>query len=248
MCPIPYPLQLCHRLHPRQSPSGLRWGWGWSECLGVWSGLRRHVQAALNRVQAAARGVGMTINASKTKVMPSLVDPVNWQPLTLDGVNLEDMQSFVCLGSTIMPSGQDAAEVDRRIGAARSAFVRLKRSLWGLREISTATKERIYQAIVRTILFYGCETWPLRAVDLRKCWGVPYRWTRPLWHIPTELSSAQSQSQTQSRTQSRFCLSESLPRAVIFLVKLGSGFSRLSLVYVLFAFNIFLITYFCVVS
>ena len=28
-------------------------------------------------------GVGMTINASKTKVMPSLVDPVNWQPLTL---------------------------------------------------------------------------------------------------------------------------------------------------------------------
>ena len=43
-------------------------------------------------------------------------------------------------------------------------------------------------------------------------------------HIPTELSSAQSQSQTQSRTQSRFCLSESLPSAVIFLiVKLGGG-------------------------
>ena len=50
------------------------------------------VQVALNRVQAVARGVGMTINASKTKVMPSLVDPINWQPLTLDRVNLEDMQ------------------------------------------------------------------------------------------------------------------------------------------------------------
>ena len=116
------------------------------------------MQAALNRVQAAARGVGMTINASKTKVMPSLVDPVNWQPLTLDGVNLEDVQSFVYLGSTIMSSGQVAAVVDRR----------LKRSLWGRREISTATKGCIYQAIVPTILLYGCETWPLRTVDLRK--------------------------------------------------------------------------------
>ena len=67
-----------------------------------------------------------------------------------------------------MPSGQGAAEVDRRIGAARSAFVRLKRSLWGRREISTATKGRIDQAIVRTILLYGCETWPFRTVDLRK--------------------------------------------------------------------------------
>ena len=62
-----------------------------------------------------------------------------------------------------------------------------------------------------------------------------------MWNIPTELSSAQSQS--------RFCLSESLPRAIIFLiVKLRRGFSQLSFVYVLFALNIFLITYFCIVS
>ena len=67
-----------------------------------------------------------------------------------------------------MPSGQGAAEVDRRKGATRSAFVRLKRSLWGRREISTATKECIYQAIVRAILLYGCEMRPLRAVDLQK--------------------------------------------------------------------------------
>ena len=126
------------------------------------------VQAALNRVQAAARGVSMIINATKTKVMQSLIDPVDWQPLILDGVNLEDVQSFVYLGSTIMLSGQGSVEVDRRIGAARSAFVRLKRTLWGRQEIYTATKRRIYQAIVQTILLYGCKTWPLRAVDLRK--------------------------------------------------------------------------------
>ena len=58
--------------------------------------------------------------------------------------------------------------MERRIGAARSAFVRLKRSLWGRREISTAAKGCIYQAIVWTILLYGCKTWPFRGVDLRK--------------------------------------------------------------------------------
>ena len=64
-----------------------------------------------------------------------------------------------------------------------------------------------------------------------------------MWHIPTELSSV------QSRTQSKFCLSKLLARVVILLiVKLGRGFSQLLFVNVLFAFNIFLITYFCVRS
>ena len=63
----------------------------------------------------------------------------------------------------------------------------------------------------------------------------------------TELSSAQSQSQSQ--TQSWFSHRELLPRAVIFLiVKLRWGFSQLVFVYVLFSFNIFLITYSCVMS
>ena len=47
----------------------------------------------------------------------------------------------------------------------------------------------------------------------------------------------------QSRTQSRYCLNKSLPRTVI-LLNLGG----VTVVYVLFAFNTFLITYFCVVS
>ena len=34
-----------------------------------------NVQVALNRMRAATQGVGMTINASKIKVMPSLFDP-----------------------------------------------------------------------------------------------------------------------------------------------------------------------------
>ena len=77
-------------------------------------------------------------------------------------------------------------------------------------------------------------------------WAFDHVSSRVWWEAAI---NKQTQPRSQSRTQSRFCLSESLPRALIFLiVKLGRGFSLLSLVYVLFAFNIFLITYFCVVS
>ena len=109
-----------------------------------------------------------TIDYNLDRTLEDYVEVEIGRNIRVSDLAYEDVQSFVYLGSTIRPSGQGAAEVDRRIGAARSTFVRLKRSEWGRREISTATKGRTYQAIVRTILLYGCETWPLRAVDLRK--------------------------------------------------------------------------------
>ena len=62
-------------------------------------------------------------------------------------------------------------------------------------------------------------------------------------------SLSQSQrSLSLSLGQSRSSLRVPLPRAVIFMiVKPWRGFSQLSFVYVLFSFNIFLITYFWVV-
>ncbi len=49
------------------------------------------------------------------------------------------------------------------ISLALSAFARLKSALW--------SEGRIYKALIRTILLYGCETWPVRAEDLRRLEG-----------------------------------------------------------------------------
>ncbi len=51
------------------------------------------------------------------------------------------------------------------------AFNRLHTALWSRREISRKTKSRVYTAVARAILLYGCETWPLRVED-RKRLGV----------------------------------------------------------------------------
>ena len=75
--------------------------------------------------------------------------------------------------------------------------------------------------------------------DPRKKGLVPHF---PVWWDVQQILSVSVQSQSQRS------LREPLPRAVIFLIVKLRGFSLLSFVYVSFAFNIFLITYFCVVS
>ena len=88
----------------------------------------------------------------------------------------------------------------------------------------------------------------------RFCWGVSYRQTHPHVTYTNWMNSLLHNRSLGSVSDSFLVLSllnlsKLLPRVVIFLIlKLRRGLSQLSFVYVLFAFNIFLITYFWVVS
>ncbi len=64
-------------------------------------------------------------------------------------------------------NGQGTEEIRSRINLSRSAFSSQQSSLWSRREISLRTKGRVYQAVVSSILLYGCETWPVRVADER---------------------------------------------------------------------------------
>ncbi len=48
------------------------------------------------------------------------------------------------------------------------AFNRLHTALWSRREISRKAKSRVCTAVVRTILLYGCESWPVRVEDRKR--------------------------------------------------------------------------------
>ncbi len=64
-------------------------------------------------------------------------------------------------------NGQDTDEIRSRINLARSAFLRLQSCPWSRREISLCTKGKVYQAVVRSVLLCGCETWPVKVADER---------------------------------------------------------------------------------
>lgn len=126
------------------------------------------VQHALTQINQTAKLVGMKINASKTKVLSANIPPAERLAVTLNGETVEEVEQFKYLGATFTATGQGKDEIAIRISRARAAFVRLQRRLWSRQEIKLSTKARIYQALARTILLYGCETWPLRKEDLHQ--------------------------------------------------------------------------------
>ncbi len=75
---------------------------------------------------------------------------------------MEDVDKLKHLGSMFVANGQGTEEIRKRIKFARSTFSRLQSCLWSRR-----TKDRAYQAVVCSILLYGCETWPVRVTDER---------------------------------------------------------------------------------
>ncbi len=89
------------------------------------------------------------------------------QAVLLEGEPLEDVDKFEYLSSMFVANGQGTEEIRSRINLARSAFSRLQCCLWSRREISLRTKGSVNQAVVRSILLYGCETWPVRVADER---------------------------------------------------------------------------------
>ena len=100
----------------------------------------------------------------KTEVLVSGSDdhPV----ILIDSQQLYVVERFNYLGCMIDGRSGEKKDVKARIGKAAAAFSLLSKQLWRRRDISNATKFRVYNASVRPILLYGCETWPLLVKDV----------------------------------------------------------------------------------
>ncbi len=109
-------------------------------------------------LEAAAAAVGIRVNGSKTKVMTSLIPGEQRHAVLLDGEPLEDVDKFKYLGSLFLANSQGTETIRSMIYIARSAVSRLQSCLWSRPEISLHTKGRIYQAVMRSILLYGCQS------------------------------------------------------------------------------------------
>ncbi|VDO56242.1 unnamed protein product [Schistosoma margrebowiei] len=57
-------------------------------------------------------------------------------------------------------------EISARMQKARLAFAKLSH-LWRRRDTRLSIKGRVYNAAVRSVLPFGCKTWPLRLEDTR---------------------------------------------------------------------------------
>ena len=100
--------------------------------------------------------IGLSKHTCKTKLLK--INTTNNSPITLGGKELEEVEAFTYPGSIVNKHGGTDTDVKETIGKARAVFLQL-RNIWNAKAISTHTKLRIFNSIVKSVLLYGSETW-----------------------------------------------------------------------------------------
>ena len=107
----------------------------------------------LHSLEWAAAGIGLHVNAHKTEYMCyNQTGDIS----TLDGTSLKLVDKFTYLGSSESLTEKD---IDTRLMKAWTAIDRL--SIIWKSDLTDKMKRSFFQAVVISILLYGCTTWTL---------------------------------------------------------------------------------------
>jgi len=87
--------------------------------------------------------------------------------LRLNGEDIKRSSDFCYPGRVVAEDGGASTGVNVRIQKARGSFSKL-RKVWLSTSIRKDTKIRIFNACVKSVLLYGCETWLVTSEIRRK--------------------------------------------------------------------------------
>ena len=126
---------------------------------------QEQLQSILDNVTTISEEYNMKLNVKKTKVMVIERNPSTSCVVTVNGEELEQIQSYIYLGTMITSDGRPDKEIKRRISMAKSKFFQLGTILRD--NISVRVKYKIIKCYVLSVLMYGCETWTMRKKEIR---------------------------------------------------------------------------------
>ena len=112
----------------------------------------------LTRIQHLSKEKGLLLNTRKTKIMVVDKNRTDDQRFILNGEELEEVKSFVYLGSLINTEVSCMPEVNRRLCMARSTIENMT-TIWKSQTICKSLKLRIARATAFAVATYGCESW-----------------------------------------------------------------------------------------
>ena len=112
-----------------------------------------HAETLLYSLEQAVTGIGLHVNAHKTEYMCfNQTGDIS----TLDGTSLKLVDKFTYLGSSVSSTEKD---IDTWLTKAWTAIDRL--SIIWKSDLTDKMKRSFFQAVVVSILLYGCTTWTL---------------------------------------------------------------------------------------
>jgi len=85
----------------------------------------KDLQRLVDKVNQVGKQFGLTINASKTKVMAITRQPVNYV-IRVDGKSLDPVLRFVYLGATLTKNGIVMRKSKYELNKPKTTFVKLK--------------------------------------------------------------------------------------------------------------------------
>ncbi|BHF58861.1 hypothetical protein SprV_0100181600 [Sparganum proliferum] len=118
------------------------------------------MQRSMDLFAAACENFGLIINTGKTRVMhqPPLDTAYVAPQIKVDDAQLQVVDNFTYLNSTLSRSTKVDDEVARPIAKASQAFGRLQNTVCNLHGLQLSTKQKTYKAVILPTLLYGAET------------------------------------------------------------------------------------------
>nr|VZI11553.1 unnamed protein product [Spirometra erinaceieuropaei] len=131
------------------------------------------MQRSMDLFSAACENFGLVINTQKTVVMhqppPNSATAPNAPPqINVNGNQLQVVENFPYLGSTLSRNTKIDDEVANRISKASQAFGRLRSTVWNRHGLQLSTKLKMYKAVILPTLLYGAETWTVYTRQARR--------------------------------------------------------------------------------
>ena len=123
------------------------------------------MQDKTNLVHDLSASIGLSSHSGMSIVLR--INTRNEAPILLRGEALDEVDSFTYLGSMVTKDGGTEAGIAARIGKARAAFKQLK-NVWRFVDLSRKTKIRIFNSNVKSVLYYGSETWRTSVTNSNK--------------------------------------------------------------------------------
>ncbi|BHF84996.1 hypothetical protein SprV_1002815200 [Sparganum proliferum] len=130
------------------------------------------MQRSMDFFSAACENFGLVINTQKTVVInqpqPKSATPPNAPQISVSGTQLQVVENFRYLGSTLSRNSKIDDEVANRISKVSQAFDRLQSKVWNGHGLQLTTKLKMYKAVILPTLLYGAETWTVYTKQARR--------------------------------------------------------------------------------
>ena len=155
----------------------------YTDDIAILANTPNQAEILLHSLERAAAGIGLHVNAHKTEYMCfNQTGDIS----TLDRTSLKLVDNFTYLGSSVSSTEKD---IDTQQTKAWTAIDKL--SIIWKSDLTKKIKCSFFQAVVVSILLYGCTTWTLTKRLEKK---LNSNYTRMLWAI---LNKSQRQHPTR---------------------------------------------------